>query len=196
MTRKSVSKYTESPPTDAITTKYRVSWWTKHPATGAPVFNHLEYDDIGAARRAFKDLPEAAEPSAERIDWSEPTRSWVAQDLVGRGRSPDESRADNARGIQMLRSVLAHKRGVDTRDSLKPAEPRELAEMLAGVESTRGHDHRNGAAGCPVCARRVRQEAPDQCVVCDYLCQHGREPQHPFAGLVQGQLGEQLDERF
>lgn len=178
-------------------TKYRVSWWTKNPETGSPVWNSLEYDDIGGARRAFKDLPADCEPSAERLEWHESTRSWVAHDLVGQGRSPAEARADNARGLAMLRSVLAHKRGIDTRGSVKPPAPFTLKELLGNTADTRGHDHRQGAENCPVCSRSMREEQnTGDCTVCDYLCQHGREPHHPFAQLTQGSLGEQLEERF
>lgn len=195
-----MSRYRKSTETEVLNhePKYRVSWWTRDAETGNPVWNFLEYDEIGAARRAFKDLPEASEPAAERLDWHESTRAWVATDLIGRGRTPDEARADRVRGIGMLRAVMAHKRGLDTRGMKRHGRPLDLGEMLKldhGVE-TRGHDHHNGAENCPICSRRIAEENPSECVVCDYLCEHGREPVHPGAGLVQGELGEQLDERF
>lgn len=192
-------RYRKSTETEerSVTTKYSVGWWTRHPDDGTPVANKLEYDDIRAARRAYADLSPSAEPTATRIDWSESTRTWIATDLIGRALSPEQAQGDRARGVEMLRAVLAHKRGIDSRGQKVPGEPLKLGELFEnGPMGTRGHDHRNGAAGCPVCSRRIAEEDPAQCVVCDYLCEHGREPAHPFAGLVQGTLGDQIEERF
>lgn len=190
-------KFKADEPVISHATKYRVSWWTRHPETGDPVFNHLDYDDIGAARRSFKGLPESAEPAAFRVDWSEATRSWHATDLIGRGRTPEEARADRVRGLEMLRAVSAHHRGADTRGRKPMGEPLNLGALLADMTNVRGHDHRNGAEGCPVCTRAVSEaKFSSECPSCDYLADHGRQPQHPGAGLVQGTLGEQVDERF
>jgi hypothetical protein len=194
MTKRSMKTGTE--PVVNHESKYVVSWWTRHPETGVPVVNEVEYDDIRRARFAFKDLPEASEPSAVRVDWSESTRSWVRHDLVGLARTPEEARGDRRRGIEMLRAVSAHKRGLDSRGSKVPGEPLDVASMLAlgqGIDP-RGHDHSKGAENCPICARRWREDIESECAVCDYLCEHGRVPAHPFAQLVQGTLGEQLDE--
>lgn len=176
--------------------RYEVSWWELRPDTRAPMYRVEVFEDVGKARSFFKSLPKDAEPSAAKVEWSEATRLWRHVDLIGEARSPEEARAAAPAGIAMVRSVLAHKRGLDTRGALAAALAKGLPmPVLDGdVEKTRGHDHRNGSTGCPVCSRSVVEESPEECVVCDYLCGHGRTPAHPFAQLTQPSLD--LPERF
>jgi hypothetical protein len=175
--------------------RYEISWWELNPQDKLPVYRVEVFEEVGKARSYYKSLPKEAEPMAARVEWIESTRLWRHVDMISEARTPEQARAAAPAGIAMVRSVLAHKRGRDTRAELAAALAGAPMPSLDGnVEKTRGHDHRNGAAGCPVCARSVAEESPAECVVCDYLCGHGREPLHPFAQLTQPTLD--VDERF
>lgn len=173
--------------TPKVTVEYVVSWWAQDDR-GYRFQNISQHPSIDSARRAYQLLEPDQEPTAVERRWNPSTRKWHVTDLVGRSVPRDQLATARRAGIAMVRAVLAHKRGADTRgnaSSLGEVIDLSTGETTKGDKlNTRGHDHRKGAAGCPVCSKAMAENDSAQCPVCDYLCEHKHTPVHPFASLT------------
>lgn len=175
--------------TPKVTIEYVVSWWERDDHGNPRQRIDPTHRSIDSARRAYQQLPVDTEPSAVERTWNPSTRKWQVVDLVGRSTT-GEQRADARRaGVAMVRAVLAHKRGHDTRGATSLGDIIDLSTDghtgRADNLNTRGHNHADGHETCPVCSRAILEDDPAECTVCDYLCDHGHTPVHPFGSLAK-----------
>jgi hypothetical protein len=177
--------------TPKITLNYVVTWWERD-ASGYPIQRRSDHRSADEARMAFRRIEPDQEPGAIESRWDPSTRKWHHADIVGRSVPREQLRTARAHGIAMVRAVLAHKRGIDTRGASTLGESIDLSlatdDGKTDKLNARGHNHFRGADNCPVCSRLVAEDDPAQCTVCDYLCEHGHEPVHPFASLQRARL--------
>lgn len=165
--------------TPKTTLTYTITWWER--TNGYLVLHQDEHPTVAEARRAYLAVPSEKEPGAFEDRWDPSTREWKRTDLVDQSTLPEQIRDARRVGIGMLRSVVAHKRGVDSRGATLTEAVGLGIENRQGGFNSRGHDHHKGAAACPVCSRAAIEDDPSECPVCDYLCEHGIEPHHPLA---------------
>lgn len=151
-----------------VTLIYQVTWWTR-AGDGTLHLHHDDHTEPASARVQFANCAHASDPVIARLEWDPDRRRWHWTDLAYDARAAGELVAANAKGIRVVRDVIAHARGVDGRGSL-----------LKSLDDTLESDG-------PVKAdpsETLAPEDPAACVVCDYAMARGLASDHPAVPVV------------
>lgn len=153
-----------------VTELWQVSWWDRLPS-GVLELRHDDHDTPGAARMQYMNQDAAAEPVLAKLSWDSETRHWHRTNLAYDDRSPGQCAEANRKGIAVIRSVIRHRRGIDSRGTILNRLDDALADDNPAVPTVKAEP-----------AALVTEE-PSMCIVCDYAMEHGLECVHTVVPL-------------